>query len=385
MSDQHKPTVITIDDDAIILNTLLSILKPHYNVRPFSAGKTALKYLNSNPVNLVLLDCNMPGMNGFEVLANLQSDERTRDLPVIFLTGTEDGDSEVAALEKGAVDYILKPIKPKVLLTRVRQQMELQRYRRRLESLVEEKTENLRHAYEQLKLSEDTTLNILARTTDLRDSSTGDHIWRTTEFVRIIVDDLVLNHRDGYVVSPAKAEDIIKSSKLHDLGKIAVPDPILRKLGKLTADEFEIIKIHTTQGADLLDEFIEVLGDNSFIATARDIALCHHEKWNGSGYPQGLVAEEIPLSARIVAIADVYDALISVRPYKRSFTHEESMGIILADSGSHFDPYLVSIFEKHAEDFRQISMSTVCKTSHVDITHSPVLENAPVAAMSGCS
>lgn len=382
MPDQSKPTVITVDDDAIILNSLLSILKPHYQVRPFSSGKTALKFLNSNPVNLVLLDCNMPEMNGFEVLANLQSDERTRDLPVIFLTGSEDGDSEVSALEKGAVDYILKPIKPKVLLTRVKQQLELQRYRRRLEALVEEKTENLRHAYEQLKLSEDTTLNILARTTDLRDSSTGDHIWRTTEFVRVIVEDLVENPRPGYSITPMMAEDIIKSSKLHDLGKIAVPDPILQKLGKLTADEFEIIKIHTTQGADLLDEFIEVMGDNSFISTARDIALCHHEKWNGSGYPHGLQGESIPLSARIVAIADVYDALISVRPYKRSFTHEESMEIILHDSGSHFDPYLVLIFKKHHEDFLRIAQKTVHKAGRSDTSRLVTPEAVPLAALS---
>jgi len=349
-----KPVLLAIDDDAIILNTVISTLKGEYSVRPFTSGETALKYLTGQTADLILLDNKMPGMSGLEVLKKLQADERTSTIPTIFLTGSVDGESEVEALELGAVDYIYKPVKPRALLTRVRLQLELQNHRKHLEALVREKTMDLNRAYHKLQIREDITLSLLARVTDLRDHDTGDHIERTTEFVRIMTED-ILDHpkKPDYALTSREAADIIKSAKLHDLGKIAMPDQILLKPGSLTKEEFEIIKMHPVHGEKLLSDFIRQMED-PFLITARDIAHAHHEKWDGSGYPLGLKGDAIPLAARIVAIADVYDALTSVRPYKKAYSHEQSLEIIRENSGRHFDPYLVEVFERHAAEIAKM-------------------------------
>jgi putative two-component system response regulator len=283
-----------------------------------------------------------------------------------------DGDGEASALLMGAVDYITKPIRPQVLTTRICLQLELINHRKHLEQLVTEKTKGLSEALDLLRLREDVTLNLLARVTELRDSDTGTHIERTTEFVRLIVTDLLENPVDGYEVTKEQATDIIKSAQLHDLGKIAVPDSILLKPDKLTPEEFDIIKTHTSEGKKLLSDTVEsmktaetrhikddegnrIIKLDSFLATARDITYSHHEKWNGNGYPQGLSGADIPLAARIVALSDVYDALTSARPYKEAFSHEKSASIIYEDSGKHFDPYLVEVFKRHEKEFEEIS------------------------------
>ena len=349
MINENKQVILAIDDDPVILSIVLSTLKDDYSVRPFTGGRAALKFLAGQPADLILLDFQMPEINGFEVLAQLQEDPRLQEIPVVFLTGNSDGDAEVRALEMGAVDYIHKPVKPRALLTRVRLQLELQSHRRHLEALVAEKTRSLNEAYTKLKVREDVTLNLLARVTDLRDHDTGDHIARTTRLVTIIINDLMAGPREGYILSEAEAGDIIRSAKLHDLGKIATPDHILLKNGRLSPEEFEIIKLHPVHGERLLSDFIRQM-DDSFLKIARDIAFGHHEKWDGSGYPLGLKGREIPLAARVVAIADVYDALRSARPYKEPLGHEESMAIIRQSSGSHFDPCLVEAFLRHDRD-----------------------------------
>ncbi|MDR2947225.1 MAG: response regulator, partial [Candidatus Adiutrix sp.] len=211
-----KPVLLAIDDDAIILNTVISTLKRDYSVRPFTSGETALKYLTAQTADLILLDNKMPGMNGFEVLKELQATPRLASIPTIFLTGSMDGESEVEALELGAVDYIHKPVKPQALLTRVRLQLELQSHRKHLEALVEEKTIDLNRAYRKLETREDLTLNLLARVTDLRDHETGGHIERTTEFVRVMTEFIRENPQPDYLLTPVEAADIIKSAKLHD-------------------------------------------------------------------------------------------------------------------------------------------------------------------------
>ncbi|ULQ60731.1 response regulator [Brucepastera parasyntrophica] len=344
MHNNLKQLIVTVDDDPISLNTILSILKPSYQVHPFAAGETALKFLDSSPADLILLDCTMPGMNGFEVMDVLQRDAKTAEIPILFLTGKEDRDSEIRAIEMGAADYLRKPIEPEVLRTRVRHQLELQQYRKHLEALAAEKAKNLIHTYNRLRLREDATLSMLAIATDMSDSSTGDHIWRVTEFVRLLTEKLLDEPKENYVLRQDQAEDIIKSSKLHDVGKIAIPGQILRKPDRLTPEEFKIVKLHPHWGAEFLEEFADPQGADPFLFIAHDIALYHHEKWDGSGYPTGRKGEDIPLSARIVAVADVYDALISARPYKKAFTHEESMKIVQEDSGQHFDPHLVELF-----------------------------------------
>ncbi len=357
MSVTGKPVVLAIDDDTVILNTAVSILNAGYSIRPFTSGESALRFLETGSADLILLDNNMPSMSGFEVLERLRSSPNTCEIPVIVLTGSSDAEYEVQALEMGAVDYIQKPIKPQVLLTRVRLQVELQGHRRHLQSLVEEKTRHLNDAYCKLKTREDITLKLLARTADMRDHQTGGHIERTTAFVRIIVEHILAQPRDGYFLDPGRADDIVRSAKLHDLGKIATPDSILLKPGGLTCDEFEVIKQHPLWAEQILNECIQ-LHDDSFLEMAKSIAFGHHERWDGLGYPLGLQGAAIPLAARIVAIADVYDALVSIRPYKNSCTHGEAMEIIQGSSGTQFDPYLVDIFVRHSDKVEDIMRPT---------------------------
>lgn len=352
MDVQNKPVILAIDDDNIILNTVISTLRTDYSVRPFTSGDTALRYLASHTADLILLDYQMPGMSGFEVLRCLQADDRLGDIPVIILTGSTDDESEVEALELGAIDFIQKPVKPRALQTRVRLQIELLNHRKHLESMVEEKTRSLNQAYNKLRIREDVTLNLLAQVTDLRDHDTGNHIERTTGIVDIMVTDLINNPVPDYTLTTFQGDDIIKSAKLHDLGKIAMPDYVLLKPGRLTTEEYDIIKQHPIHGEQLLADFIRQM-DDSFLNTARDIAYAHHEKWDGSGYPLGLKGQEIPLAARIVAIADVYDALTSVRPYKKAYDHQKSIEIITESSGSHFDPYLVEVFLRHRDEISE--------------------------------
>ena len=349
MTNKEKPIILAIDDDPVILNIVLSTLKEDYSVRPFTGGRAALRFLAGQQAELILLDCQMPEIDGFEVLRLLQDTPDLSELPVIFLTGSLEGDTEVKALEMGAVDYIQKPVKPRALLTRVKLQLELQSHRKHLEALVAEKTRSLNEAYIKLKIREDITLNLLARVTDLRDHDTGDHIERTTRLVTIIVDHLQAHPCAGYTLTKAEAGDIIRSSKLHDLGKIATPDHILLKHGRLSPEEFETIKLHPSNGEKLLSDFIRQM-DDSFLNMARDIAFCHHERWDGAGYPRGLKGNEIPLAARVVAIADVYDALRSARPYKGPFDHQKSIDVIRDNGGSHFDPYLVEVFLNHEKE-----------------------------------
>jgi putative two-component system response regulator len=343
-----------VDDDPIILNSILSTLKQEYNVRPFTSGETALKFLSHNMADLILLDYNMPGMSGFDVLSALQADPRLHEIPVIFLTGSVNGDDEIQALEMGAMDYLLKPFKPKSLITRVHLQLELYRYRHHLEALVEEKTEELLQTNRKLEQRDKITLDLLAMASDMRDHDTGEHIERTTGYARIIVNALIESPTEGYVLTGDRASDIIEATKLHDIGKIAMPDSVLLKQGRLTDDEFAVIKTHPLHGGKMLEAALAKLGNDSLIKEAFDIAYCHHEKWDGTGYPQGLKGTQIPIGARISAIADVFDALTSVRPYKKAFTPRQSFDILYKDSGTHFDPHLTEIVKLHEGEFEAV-------------------------------
>jgi putative two-component system response regulator len=239
----------------------------------------------------------------------------------------------------GAADYIHKPIQPKLVLARIKAQIELNAYRRRLSKLVHEKTSTI------MKLQE-VTIGMLAVATEYRDGCTGQHINRTTELVRILIENIPPSVPPEYRIDDEHKLNIIKASQLHDIGKVAVPDNILLKPGKLTASEWAVMREHAAKGADLLREAVMELDADSMLDVAREIALHHHEKWDGQGYPYGLKGEEIPLSARIMAVADVYDALVSKRPYKEPMSKEEARDIIVAGKGTHFDPVLVDVFAK---------------------------------------
>jgi putative two-component system response regulator len=329
-------------------------LKQDYTVRPFTSGEAALKFLSKNGADLILLDYNMPKMSGFDVLKILQEDARLKEIPVIFLTGSVNGDDEIRALEMGAMDYLLKPFKPKTLVTRVRLQIELYRHRHQLEALVAEKTQQLQQINRKLEQRDKMTLELLAKASDLRDHDTGTHIVRTTGYARIIVADLVANPKEGYLLSHTEGMDIIEAAKLHDLGKIAMPDEVLLKPGRLTEEEFAVIKTHPRHAAEMLRGATQTLDDDTMLKTTLEIANTHHEKWDGSGYPDGLRGEDIPLSGRIVAVADVFDALTSERPYKKAFSIREALDILYKDAGKHFDPYLIEVVKRHEQDFEAI-------------------------------
>ncbi|MDR0821464.1 MAG: response regulator [Oscillospiraceae bacterium] len=363
---EARKTILAVDDDPIVLESVrVSLMSSEFSIVPLTSGKQVFNFFERKDADLILLDCYMPDMDGFEVFTQLRSNPKTKNIPVIFLTGAADGDSETAALNMGAADYITKPIRPSVLTARVKNQLELIDYRRNLENLVTEQSGKIIEANTMLKKREDVILTMLARITDMRDSETGDHIIRTTKYSKILAEDLYRSPKEGYPMPKALLEDIVKSAKLHDLGKIAIPDNVLLKNGRLTKEEFDIIKTHPAHGAMIMDVFSEESGDDHFLDVAHDIALRHHEKWNGTGYPDGLSGFNIPLSARIVAVADVYDALTSRRPYKEPFSHKKAVEIICDDSGIHFDPYLVTVFTRHAAEFETISLTQIKKSTAI--------------------
>ena len=324
-------------------------------VIPFRTGESVLRYLEKQKTDLILLDCNMPDLNGFEVLKILQKQERLRGIPVIFLTGSVDGNDETRALESGAIDYLHKPIKPGALMKRVQLQLEIQAHRNKLERMVQQKTEQLIRSNLRLSLREKLTMELLAKASDLRDNDTGEHIYRTMGYVRVVVSELRLMNRAGYRLTEEQGEDIVEASQLHDIGKLAMPDHVLLKPGRLTREEFEIVKEHPIRGMQMLEYAVKKTPDDNRMLEALNIAWCHHERWDGTGYPRGLIGLEIPLSARIAAIADVFDALTSDRPYKKASRPRAALEIICRESGSHFDPFLVSMVRRRAEDFIEIS------------------------------
>jgi len=367
MFDTVEQKILSIDDDPIILDQITGILRDDHDVVSVNSGAEGIRYLESHPVDLILLDCNMPGMSGFDVLAELQANDGYKTIPVIFLTGSTDGDDEVKALSSGAMDYLLKPIKASSLRQRVMLQLELQSYRNDLESLVAKATEDLYQATQKLLAREKITLELLARAGELRDHDTGEHIIRSTNYVRIIAEDLVENPQEGYEMSKTLAQDIVDAAKLHDIGKVAMPDGVLLKPDKLTPEEYEIIKTHPTHGAKLLDEAVRKLGDDDLLKEAREIAYGHHEKWDGSGYPRRLSGMDIPLSARISAIADVFDALTNVRPYKKALSSREAFKNLYKHAGTDFDPYLIEIVKRHEADFENIHIG-IGRTDYVFLT-----------------
>lgn len=345
-----KPLVIVVDDEATNLQILKDILEDDYTVRLSPSGERALAYMQRHIPDIILMDLQMPGMNGYDVIRAINKNPMWQGIPVLILTAQEDRESEELAFELGAVDYIRKPISAGVVKARLNLHMELERHRKNLEGLVNVRTD-------QLRKTQDAILNILANMTSFRDNETGAHIKRTTIYTQVLMENLIKKRHPDYIVEPQYVDSVVKSAKLHDIGKVAIPDTILFKPAKLTVEEFEVIKKHTIYGGYIIDTAIDELGETSyFLNVARELVIGHHEKWNGSGYPSGIKGDSIPLSARVMAIADVYDALISERPYKKPFSHETSINIILKDSGTHFDPTLVELSIDVMESFKDIAL-----------------------------
>ncbi|MDR1579791.1 MAG: response regulator [Synergistaceae bacterium] len=329
--------ILVIDDDATNLRMLQEILKPAYKVYASPSGERALNFLENRIPDLIMLDVEMPGMSGYEMLKRLKGDERTASVPVLFLTAQEGRDKEEEAFRLGAVDYILKPVTAGVVRARVDLHIELGDYRKRLEKLVNQKAERLGRM-------RNSTLKILSGVTAWRDGGVSGHIERTTAYVSLAVKGLSEADDPAYRVTPQYGDCVIKASRLHDIGHVAIPDSILLKPGPLLPEEFAVMKTHTVIGAAIIDEAInDLCDDSSFLTAAREIVISHHERWDGTGYPNALSGEDIPLSGRIMAIADTYDSIAAGNPHKAPLSHGEAVRIIRDETGSHFDPRMIEI------------------------------------------
>ncbi|CAN5495928.1 two-component system response regulator [soil metagenome] len=355
--DARKQTILIVDDTPDNISLLSALLKDTYKIKIATNGQKALQIAAGEPhPDLILLDVMMPEMDGYETCRHLKAEPETADIPVIFLTAKSQVADEEMGLKLGAVDYISKPISPPIVLARVATQLHLKNARQYLsdqnhylEHLVDERTAELARM-------QDATILAMASLAETRDNETGNHIRRTQNYVAALARQLQTHPRFSEVLTEKNIELLYKSAPLHDIGKVGVPDRILLKPGKLDDDEFAIMKLHTVYGRDtIISVETHLGGSNGFLTFAREIAYSHQEKWDGSGYPEGLKGDAIPVSARLMAVADVYDALISKRVYKPAFSHEESIDIMRKGRGSHFDPDVLDAFFQIEDSFREIA------------------------------
>ncbi len=350
MEEDRQFTILVVDDTETNIDILMDTLADDYDVRVALDGESALENVAEDKPDLILLDIMMPGMNGYEVCKCIKDNPATHDIPVIFLTAMTEEQNEAKGLALGAADYVTKPFSPELVKARVSKQLELKQHQDHLQELVALRTK-------ELALTQEVTIYSLASLAETRDPETGGHILRTQRYVRALARQLKAVPMFQDILSDELIDLLYNSAPLHDIGKVGVADGILLKPGKLTDEEFKEMKNHTVYGRNALKVAEEKLGDNSFMQYARQIAYTHHEKWDGSGYPSGLKGEEIPVSGRLMAIADVYDALISKRVYKPPFSHAKAMAIIKKDSGTHFDPVMVENLMIIEDKFLQIASS----------------------------
>ncbi|GAB1596081.1 response regulator [Lysobacter claricitrinus] len=356
--DDHdnRATVLVVDDTPDNLALASALLRGEHRVKVASSGVRALQIANDTPPDLILLDIMMPEMDGYEVMRRLRSNAVTRDIPVIFLTAMTGVDDERAGLELGAVDYITKPISPTITLARVRNHLQLKQARDFLHDRNDYLEQEVARRTRDVARIQDVTIRAMASLAETRDNETGNHILRTQHYVRRIAQQLATHPRFVDFCTPRNIDILFKSAPLHDIGKVGIPDRILLKPGRLTEEEFEVMKTHTTLGKDAIERALDDAGEDlGFLSMARDIAYGHQEKWDGSGYPQGIAGEEIPTSARLMAVADVYDALISRRVYKSPMKHEDALEIIVKGRGQHFDPDIVDAFMAIEDECRGIA------------------------------
>ena len=351
-SVQMKPyTVLLVDDNTTNLQVLREALDGRgYKLLVAKNGSSALNITRKAAPDLILLDIMMPEMDGYEVIARLKKDPDTAAIPVIFVTAMTDQQDEAKGLALGAVDYITKPINPQLVSARVRNQLELKRHRDHLEEMVARRTR-------ELELTQAVLIEGLATLAECRDPETGGHIKRTQNYVKALAMKLKHHERFRQYLTDETIEMLYLSAPLHDVGKVGVRDDILLKQGKLSDEEFEEMKKHTTVGHQTLLMIERKLGQSSFLECARQIAYSHQEKWDGSGYPLGLSGEQIPVAGRLMALADVYDALISKRAYKAPMSHEQAAEIIVKGKGGHFDPDIVDAFIELGDTFRNIALA----------------------------
>jgi putative two-component system response regulator len=362
-----QPTILIVDDSPVNLTVLGELLRQRYKVRAANSGARALQMANLQPLpDLILLDVMMPSMSGYEVLERLRDDPATRDIPVIFTTAMTATEDEQHGLALGAVDYITKPLRPAIVLARVRTHLDLKRAREDLQADKTKLESDIALQLKENKIIQEVSIRALARLAETRDNETGNHILRTQAYVKKLAERASALPRFAAELEDRNIALIAQSAPLHDIGKVGVPDRVLLKPDKLTPEEWEIMKAHAQQGADAIDRAVaDTHAKVPFLRFAKQIALRHHERWDGSGYPGGLAGEAIPLEARLMAVADVFDALISRRVYKKPIPFDQTRAIMAEQRGRHFDPDLLDLFLEEFEGFCDIARALP------DETHAP--------------
>lgn len=363
-----KADIVLVDDQPENLQFLVEFLSKDYAVHPFLNARGMLAYLDAGrPVDLILLDVVMPEPDGLQTCRMLRTRAELVHIPIVFLTSLNSSADEEAGLTAGAIDYITKPFSVPVVRARVHHHIMLSRAMRIIQDMNEflEERVNRRTAEVKLKSAElertqEATIQALAALMEARDNDTGHHIHRTQHYIREIAQAASTHPDFAGQLDAQTIQTLFRSAALHDIGKVAIPDAILFKPGRLSVAEFEVMKTHTTHGRDAIANAESILSSaDSFLACARDIAYSHHERWNGKGYPQGLLGDDIPLAARLMAIADVYDALISARPYKRGMSHVQALEILRSGRGTDFDPRLIDVLERIHPRFEEIAAAFV--------------------------
>ena len=354
---RSKPTILVVDDTPDNIDLLCAVLEDDYRTKIAVNGERALKIANGDvKPDLILLDIMMPGMSGYDVCKELKANPATRDIPVIFVTAMSETVDEQLGLGLGAADYITKPISAPIVLARIKTQLSMKRVHDFLRDQNHFLETEVQIRTREVVALQDVTIHTMASLAETRDSETGNHIRRTAFYVKALAEKLRDNPRFSDFLTDKNIELLFKSAPLHDIGKVGIPDRILLKPGRFEPYEMEIMKTHTTIGRDAIEAAERELGVTvDFLKYAKEIAYGHQEKWDGSGYPLGQSGDDIPISARLMAVADVYDALISRRVYKEGMSHEAAVAIIAEGRGKHFDPDMVDAFLELQDEFIAIA------------------------------
>jgi len=344
-----KPSILIVDDEPINIRLLSENLKQDYDLRIATSGRQAIVQLEAHhqEIDLILLDVNMPEMSGIEVLEQINENSEWTEIPVIFVTAMDQECDEAEGLKRGAADYITKPISAPIVKARIKTQLSLRKAKEVLASQNKILEQEVQKRTEEIRYTQEVIISALTNLALTRDKETGNHIIRTQHYVKVLAQ--LIRYLPEYIEElddDVTIDSIFRTAPLHDVGKVGIPDYILLKPGKLTAEEWDIMQTHATLGGDALKKSCDISGfrQNKFLTYAQEIAYSHHEKWDGSGYPQALVGNDIPVSARLMAIADVYDALMSRRCYKEAFPHSKVLEIMKEGKGQHFDPVMLQVF-----------------------------------------
>ena len=367
-----RETVLLIDDDIITLKIGNDVLEAKYDVITADSATRMFKLLEIITPDLILLDIEMPEMNGYDTIRQLKGKEETKDIPVIFLTARSSAVDELEGLSSGAIDYIIKPFSPPLLLKRIEVHLLVEHQRKELEVQKKELVKFNNSLLEMVEAKTRTVIELqnavmktFSELIESRDGVTGDHIGKTQEYLRVLLEAMQQHPLYKNQIESWDTRLIMQSAQLHDVGKIAIKDSILQKPGKLTKEEYETIKMHVSFGEHIIDNIMQQTHERVFLEQAKILISTHHERWDGNGYPKGLKNSEIPLLGRMMALVDVYDALVSDRPYKKAYAHEDVVRTITESAGTHFDPELVSIFLGINDKFEAISTRGRPKDLHL--------------------